>query len=56
MAFLNINKSQGYGILKSDTIRTLNSHIEENPRGRPPKVLPKSEKKSLISLNTEPDV
>jgi hypothetical protein len=32
--FLEINRTQGYEILKSDTVRTLNSQSDVNPRGR----------------------
>jgi hypothetical protein len=31
--FLEINRTQGYEILKSDTVRTLNSQSDVNPRG-----------------------
>jgi hypothetical protein len=37
-AFLNIQKTQGYEILKSDNVRTLNSRETINPRHRHPKV------------------
>jgi hypothetical protein len=45
--FLNIQKSQGYEIIKSNSAYTLNSQEEINPRRRPVKVT--SEKKREIT-------
>jgi hypothetical protein len=42
--FLNIQKSQGYEIVKSDSARTLNSCKGVNPRGRLVKVTSEKQK------------
>jgi hypothetical protein len=47
--FMNINKSQGYEIIKSDSVCTLSHRSEVNPRGRPPK-LDSQKKDKIIEL------
>lgn len=52
--FLNINKTQGYEILKSNTARTLHSQ-ETNPRGRRPKISIEKAKEIATLLDEEED-
>jgi hypothetical protein len=55
LRFLHINRTQGYEIIKSDSVRTHGSRVKVNPRGRPSKL--SSEKKEEIAylLDLEED-
>ncbi len=55
LRFLNINKTQGYEIVESDSARTYNSSVEENARGRPPKLDSIKRKEIVDLLNIEHD-
>lgn len=53
--FLNINWSQGFEIIKSDSARTYGSRVEENARGRPPAVSDEKGEEISFLLDTEHD-
>lgn len=53
--FLNIQRSQGFEIIKSDSARTHGSRVEVNPRGRPRKVDTNKAKEIAFLLDTEDD-
>ncbi len=52
--FFNV-KTQGYEILKSDSVHTLNSQHESNPRGQLRKISSKIACEIKDLLETEPD-
>ena len=51
--FLNVGRRQGYKILKADSVRTLASRLEENPRSRHKKVCIVKAKEISHMLNTK---
>lgn len=56
MAFPYINKTQGYGILKADTVCTLKKNQTEiNSRGWPTKVISKKQDEIAELIDNEPD-
>ena len=55
LRFLNINRTQGFEIIKLESARTHGSRVEDNPRGRPPKLNLEKKKEISFLLDTEDD-